>query len=120
MIVAMPRTAGERQALWDAATDTSSPVTAAQRDLMFSALLAGDLAYIFGYLPAGDLPRPPASAAKLPRVELRLLLDDDDLEPHPALVASQEVTVADLMTVAYVRGWLSETRVFGPAVEAGR
>jgi hypothetical protein len=53
-------------------------------------------------------------------VELRLLLDDDEPEPHPLLVANQEVTSADLVMVACVRGWLSEDRVFRPAVEAER
>jgi len=56
VIVAMPRTAGEREALWDTATDTGSPITTVQRDLMFSALLCADIAYICGYLPAGYLP----------------------------------------------------------------
>ena len=52
MIVPMPRTAEEYQALWDAATDTENPVTPRQRDLMFSAMLLSDIAYICGYLPA--------------------------------------------------------------------
>ena len=54
-------------------------------------------------------------------MELRLLLDDDDeTEPHPLLVACQDITAADVIMAAMRTGWLSDDRVFAPAVEAGR
>jgi hypothetical protein len=52
---AMPRTAEEHQALWDAAMDTEHPVSAAERDQMFAALHLFGLAYICGFLPADAL-----------------------------------------------------------------
>lgn len=51
-----PRTAQERQALWDAATDTDTPCTERERKQMMNALQHSDLMYILGYLPTDYLP----------------------------------------------------------------
>jgi hypothetical protein len=55
-LIRPPRTAQERQALWDAATDTDNPCTERERERMMNALQYSDLMYILGYLPADYLP----------------------------------------------------------------
>ena len=53
-------------------------------------------------------------------VVIRLVADDDDLEPDMWLVAKQDVSAADLIAAAGRCGWLSDDgdRWFSPAVAA--
>ena len=55
-VVLPPTTAREREALWDAATDTGNPCTEREREQMMNALQHSDLMYVLGYLPESYLP----------------------------------------------------------------